>query len=576
MNAHDGSFFQPLDLSTVEITRFQGLKNSDIVSWVEKEESKAIQYLLALRSIRNTIAPVIHGLPDEVILRIITFLKETHRLVSTRSHFESKSLFDFQFSSGWISATQVCRRWRVIGLTTPTLWTNIGWKNPIRTFSYLSRSGNSPLFVVLEDDIFCGPNPLRFVEVLIPHVSRIAVLDVCLSIDNLRTLATLFSASLFQNLTFLGLRVDGDGLDPLCAHISITAPVTHVIQDLKLQDVCIPWDSHIYKGLKTLSLKYNDTEDCVPSMETFLDVLEANPELTTLIIHNAGPRGKTTTSPQSSTVRQVKLDHLTKFELSLGNRAIKQLLGHLSMPFTTYVSLGYSLHDIYRANAAHGGGDYTADLPSDQNWLECLSSINHITVTLKDEDEDTVYYGVIGKIEARKCFDIHFEGSNRLDVAGLDFQSSIGSVFQSSPITSLKLSIQKITSPDEDWSSLFQYFRTVTHLELSFPSLRVGGQRFYTFWRTFGFPDSSRDFIFPHVTSLKFYGSGMDEELGQEIRLCLLERLQNGLPNLRTLELHGIIWDGLDEVPWPRVEDLVDEYSHSLLDWSVGYRTHDD
>ena len=55
-------------------------------------------------------------------------------------------------------------------------------------------------------------------------------------------------------------------------------------------------------------------------METFLDVLEANPELTTLIIHNAGPRGKTTTSPQSSTVRQVKLDHLTRFELSLGNR----------------------------------------------------------------------------------------------------------------------------------------------------------------------------------------------------------------------------------------------------------------
>ena len=74
-STHDESLSQPLDLSTVEITRLRGLNTSDIVSLVDEEESKAIRHILALRSIRNTIAPAIRRLPDEVILRIMVFVE---------------------------------------------------------------------------------------------------------------------------------------------------------------------------------------------------------------------------------------------------------------------------------------------------------------------------------------------------------------------------------------------------------------------------------------------------------------------------------------------------------------------
>lgn len=569
-STHDESLSQPLDLSTVEITRLRGLNTSDIVSLVDEEESKAIRHILALRSIRNTIAPAIRRLPDEVILRIMVFFKEAHRSKSMLS----PSLFDYQFSPTWTSITQVCRRWRAIGLMTPTLWTDISWIPLRKTLNQLSRSRTSPLYVVLESCILGMPDSQRFVEALAPHASRVVVFDACLSLRDLRTLATSFVEPFFQSLTFLGLEDDEKRLrGSTCGQIPITVPVNHTVRDLKLQGVYIPWDSHIFRGLKTLTLRDQETEDSRPYMQTFLDILEANPELTALTIRNAGPRAEPTMSSQTPSLRKVKLDFLTKLELSLQSHLTVQLIGYLCVPDTTYVSLGYSLDDIYRADAVHEtGGDYAAALPRGRHWSECLSSIDSIVIAFKDVYEHTADYSVEGKVGERKCFDFHFQGSNQLDHAALDFRSSVGSIFQSSPITSLKLSIQMLLSPEQDWSTLFRYFERTTHLELSFPSPSTCHQHFDEFWQAFGFPDSPHDFIFPHLKSLKFDGMGMNVELGQLIRSSLLERLQSDLPRLHTLELHRVMWIERGKVQWPEVEGLVDEFSCSLFDWNAERR----
>lgn len=103
---------------------------------VDRDIDKLERALSALRSHRNSLSAV-SRLPTEILCHIFTYLD-----ISCRQF-----LPDSQSSWMWQSVTHVCRHWRDIALTSPTLWTYIDLRSPFWTQESLQRSQMAPLVV---------------------------------------------------------------------------------------------------------------------------------------------------------------------------------------------------------------------------------------------------------------------------------------------------------------------------------------------------------------------------------------------------------------------------------------------
>ena len=81
--------------------------------------------LATIRSASNRTA-MVNRLPPEVLAKVLGFRHDDRDL---------------------IAATHVCERWRSTLLSTPLLWTEIAFGDPVRTSTYLERSKDAPLHV---------------------------------------------------------------------------------------------------------------------------------------------------------------------------------------------------------------------------------------------------------------------------------------------------------------------------------------------------------------------------------------------------------------------------------------------
>ena len=103
-------------------------------------------------------------------------------------------------------ATHVCARWRAILTSTPYLWTNIDFENPVRANLYLERSKTAPIDVLVGNtkDTIIGPVG-TFIGAT-PWVARMKSLCIQTDMDQIKKIADRLCQKTpkLQSLTFEG------------------------------------------------------------------------------------------------------------------------------------------------------------------------------------------------------------------------------------------------------------------------------------------------------------------------------------------------------------------------------------
>jgi len=102
-----------------------------------------LEILRLIRSWRNTTA-LINRIPPEILTLIPNFWE---------THIRDRDL---------ITLTHVCRAWRGVFISQPSLWTDLDWVGLDRTRAYLERSKTCPINVSIykrrvANQFFCDP-----------------------------------------------------------------------------------------------------------------------------------------------------------------------------------------------------------------------------------------------------------------------------------------------------------------------------------------------------------------------------------------------------------------------------------
>lgn len=107
-----------------------------------------------------------------------------------------------------VAATQVCRRWRSILISTTKLWTNVDFEHPSRASVYLDRSKTTPVDITIGKTRDCVVGAVGALIGSIPWVSRMKSLRIETDMDQIKSIAEKLrhAAPELQSLTFEGKR----------------------------------------------------------------------------------------------------------------------------------------------------------------------------------------------------------------------------------------------------------------------------------------------------------------------------------------------------------------------------------
>ena len=107
-----------------------------------------------VRSLLNAV-PTINTLPPELLAHIFTlYATETVRIASI-SIFEAYDPFNYPSPRAALRLTEVCKHWRDVSLTTPSLWSGVicGGTDATPITRYLQRSKSVPLHAIVKGDL---------------------------------------------------------------------------------------------------------------------------------------------------------------------------------------------------------------------------------------------------------------------------------------------------------------------------------------------------------------------------------------------------------------------------------------
>ncbi|KAI9451219.1 hypothetical protein BJY52DRAFT_1215149 [Lactarius psammicola] len=231
---------------------------------------------------------VVAALPPELLSYVISM-----NVLSDRpGHMNGK------YGLGWISATQVCHRWREIALATPTLWRYLDFTCMPRRWcsEMLRRSGNCSLEVALRIANSPGlcPIPTSFDaarELMRPEYSaRLAGLRLDLSSRIKRDIRSLIH-SLQQSsprLEYLALQRTSWELVTISSFTSRMPS----LRRLRLSNVSLsPWVSPVFTSLQELDISFDPhrlprSHDSLLSFGEMSTILCRMPELQRLALRN--------------------------------------------------------------------------------------------------------------------------------------------------------------------------------------------------------------------------------------------------------------------------------------------------
>ena len=307
----------------------------------------------AMRTRRNNFS-LIGKLPPEVLSCIFSFHAINQPIPSDPIYNPNdpfpSSPSPTRVGLGWITVTHVCRLWRQVALSDPSLWRTIvfdlgaEWAEEM-----LARSKAALIFYrrdlsfqprisrerTLDDEVTLRKH-LSHVRQLVlsgnPEFLEPAVRALTTPAPHLESLELLRNAPQFRELCIT--------LPPdMFAH---KAPK---LRHVTLFGCAVPWDSSLFRDLTHLDIRVPPVVPfprsapaartdllAIPSLDRLLSILDAMPLLQVLSLGNCLPR-------PDSTSRLVSLRHMTKLSLEGSLSVTVAILERVSLPGSASLSL---------------------------------------------------------------------------------------------------------------------------------------------------------------------------------------------------------------------------------------------
>lgn len=301
---------------------------------VDTLERDALQVVCLVRSLRNSFAPV-NRTPPEVLSLIPDYWEDSDR---------EKAL---------IKLTHVCRGWRDIFISHPSLWTRLDCTNVSKTRVYIERSKSSPLEIYLEEDDFLHDAFL----LTVPHLGRLGSLTISGSSDCLLQLTGYFgsSAPFLENLKLTSTCTSHPIIEDAIFDGNLPS-----LRKFHLSGAIVDMAWKNLSNLTTFDFRHVPSNEV--SLTQLLNLFDCAPLLRNIQLWDAFPNSSD--APPEHIISLVCLESLT----IIAQPAHSVLLNHLIIP------TGVLLHQEFDLSSLES--PIPSYLPE---TLENLNNISHIT-----------------------------------------------------------------------------------------------------------------------------------------------------------------------------------------------------
>lgn len=330
--------------SSFAVYDLTALQQADVLGTARhkiRSEIASLQWLLgSFQSKFNELASV-GKLPFDILARIFTILAEDDPLDRHLARYSlHEENLNFRCTLHWMVVTHVCRHWREVAMSIPSLWRKPALHLGSKWFlEMLKRAESAPLHLVLEESSRMVGRRTPFSvsskvsEQLSKHLDSVEVLIL---ISNVRY-------SLIESLPLQSCTAPAPKLRTLeIRHTGTSSPITlrpdflanHFprLHELTLYCVDNSWAALSFQDLVRLTL-----EECdwYLSYDRILDVLKASPRLEYLKLLRKDSATAVSLPPR----QRVRLPRLKLIALRGHDVHCAALLSALELPNTSSISL---------------------------------------------------------------------------------------------------------------------------------------------------------------------------------------------------------------------------------------------
>ncbi|KAK7678349.1 hypothetical protein QCA50_018698 [Cerrena zonata] len=484
-------------------------------------------------------------------------------------------------SRGWMRAASVCRHWRHVALATPELWTYNVLKKTELVDIFVRRSATLPMTIsswspsshIHSLGFYRGSILTEFIQ---PHHLRIAHVRFACYLTSMWNLLEPLQTEL-PNLESLELKsiftydACRDRVDCYWTYNPVSAPQQRLLRGVCLFQVFIPWDSFIFAGLRHLDLRgqvRDHNSDRVPSMDSFLDVLERCPQLEYLRIQHSGPTLDPNDPTPLAVGRKVALRNLRNIVLMNETRDITDLLQRLEVPEDTH----YTIYLIPSKDFS----DVAGMLPS----INILNDVIFVHLGWVSDGPPGIDIEFGPFLEWSLMLHASTESNGELVVIFQSMEdpddhetlcgcSQSQALFEALPqmLTNAALkwlaimaSYAKFTG--ESWHNVLSCYSKLQKLVVEFPfnDHEANATHLPTMLEAINGSSSPGMLLCPELEKLDLLDSTCGDDFAGTLRTFLQARVDAGL-KLKLLRMgRPSTWKGTGEFAWPLVEDLVDSF----------------
>ncbi|KAJ7890506.1 hypothetical protein B0H14DRAFT_2689582 [Mycena olivaceomarginata] len=218
-------------------------------------------------------------------------------------------------SLSWVRVvSHICRHWRGVALSCPSLWSFPVFSHPTWAEEMLQRSKMTPL-TVKADLTYMTPRMVNAVHSALMHISRISSLDLKTGSRSLSEILNLTgSAPLLHSLSLVSPGFSQEEHFTL-GPTFLNGEAAPRLRKLELTRFSLPWDSPLLNNLVHLKIQ-NPGPAARPSMAEFTGALERMPQLETLELDYALPVIAAGVAALSMPSSRIPLSHLKRIVIA--------------------------------------------------------------------------------------------------------------------------------------------------------------------------------------------------------------------------------------------------------------------
>ncbi|KAH8102255.1 hypothetical protein BXZ70DRAFT_63859 [Cristinia sonorae] len=280
------------------------------------------------QSPKNRVASRSYTLPDELLCLIFRSI----RLVEGTS-------------VDMISISHVCYRWRSVALHCPDLWSHLALEHGGFTPTLIERAKGEPLHLYEPQEYSWNRRSLNTLQWIDSNI--INSIDLQLRIDLAEQFCDYLDSHTWDSLELLAISTDYDDSAFTCADFTFGGRIPPKLHHVRLCNIGPGYHARtgteFGKNLRSLELELDS--ELLPSLSSFLDMIETNPQLESLslTVHGRWPFDYEHEDPIPEPSRLVTLNHLRSLTIK-ENKYIPYILAHLAIPYNPNRGLHCQLH----------------------------------------------------------------------------------------------------------------------------------------------------------------------------------------------------------------------------------------